>query len=144
MAYRALDVAEEIIAYSLKIKNPITHLKLQKLLYFVQAKFLLETPHPCFSDKIEAWAFGPVVPNVYKKYKKYSRSTLKTSNNYTRVISLSDLKMIEEMVEIFKDWTPMAMVSLTHRQSPWKDAWDKYGENAEITPEAIKDFFCYE
>ncbi len=27
---------------------------------------------PLFEDDIQAWAYGPVVPNVYHEYKKYN------------------------------------------------------------------------
>ena len=71
--YNALSVAHYIIGACSRLNFGISNLKLQKILYFVQAEFLVSTPThtPCFSERIEAWDFGPVVPVVYHKYKVY-------------------------------------------------------------------------
>ena len=65
--HSALDVARYIINYSNKKDYHISNLKLQKLLYFTQAYYLAFTDShkPCFPERIEAWNFGPVVPEVY-------------------------------------------------------------------------------
>ncbi len=39
--YNALDVAKYIITYCKKNQKPISNLKLQKLLYFVQSQFFV-------------------------------------------------------------------------------------------------------
>ena len=46
----------------------ITNLKLQKLVYYSQAWFLGIYQKPLFSDKIEAWVHGPVVPALCRPY----------------------------------------------------------------------------
>ena len=64
--YAALDIARYIIKYCKDNGYSISNLKLQKLLYFVQAQFLVTyNGRPAFEEKIEAWDFGPVVPEVY-------------------------------------------------------------------------------
>lgn len=70
--YNALTVAKYIIKRCNDTNRIISNLKLQKLLYFVQAEFLVTTTHACFPEEIEAWDFGPVVPEVYHRYKAYS------------------------------------------------------------------------
>ena len=65
MNYNVLDISRYIINYSNVKDYGISNLKLQKILYFVQAYFLIETGSPCFKEKIEAWDFGPVVPKAY-------------------------------------------------------------------------------
>lgn len=72
--YDALEVSRHIINYSNDAGYGITALELQKLLYFVQAYFLIKKGKPCFRDDIEAWDFGPVVPSVYREYKRYGGS----------------------------------------------------------------------
>ena len=67
--YSAVDVARYIIWYCKRQGYSISNLKLQKILYFVQAEFLVNTGKPCFSEEIEAWDFGPVVPEVYHEFK---------------------------------------------------------------------------
>lgn len=54
-----MDVARFIINYSNERDYSISNLKLQKLLYFVQAYYLTSTEEhePCFKEDIEAWDF---------------------------------------------------------------------------------------
>ena len=51
----------------------MTNLRLQKLLYFAQGWHLARFGRPLFDASIEAWPYGPVVPEVYRAYKEYGR-----------------------------------------------------------------------
>ena len=77
MMYDVLDISEYIIKRGWELGDCINCFKLQKVLYFIQAQFMVTKNYPCFSEKIEAWNFGPVVPVAYKKYSvwkcEYSR-----------------------------------------------------------------------
>ena len=69
--YSAIDVAKYIIWFCKENGYSISNLKLQKLLYFVQAQFLISTGAPAFKEEIEAWDFGPVVSKVYQYFKMW-------------------------------------------------------------------------
>ena len=64
--YNVIDVSSYIINYSNQINHPINNLKLQKLLYYVQAATLVKTGRKCFNSKIVAWQFGPAIPEAYR------------------------------------------------------------------------------
>ena len=64
----SLNVAKFIIQ---KAKSPVSNLKLQKLLYYVQGWHLGIYGEPVFSQPIQAWIHGPVVPYVFGKFKEY-------------------------------------------------------------------------
>lgn len=76
MMYNALDVARYIIDYEATQGRTVSNLRLQKLLYFVQCVFLGILGRACFSDEIEAWDYGPVVPKVYRAYKEYGSTVI--------------------------------------------------------------------
>ena len=48
--YSAIDVAKYIIWYCKRQGYRISNLKLQKILYFVQASFLVNQGNPCFFE----------------------------------------------------------------------------------------------
>ena len=73
--YKALDIARYIIERCREKNRTVSNLKLQKILYFVQAEFLVTKNQPCFGETIEAWDFGPVVPEVYYEYRMYGSAT---------------------------------------------------------------------
>ena len=57
--------AVDVAAYILREAGAMTTWKLQKLCYYAQAWSLVWDEEPIFTDKIEAWAGGPVVPTLY-------------------------------------------------------------------------------
>ncbi|MDR1041744.1 MAG: DUF4065 domain-containing protein [Deltaproteobacteria bacterium] len=61
----AIAVANWFIERNRKESGDLTHLKLQKLLYFAQGWHLAYYDVPLFEDPIEAWKYGPVVRSVY-------------------------------------------------------------------------------
>lgn len=145
--YNALSVAYHIIDYCNEQGSGISNLKLQKILYFVQAEFLVSTPtnRPCFKDKIEAWDFGPVVPNVYHQYKLFGSSIIPVGVNdalapYFEEISLDDQIMINSIVDDASRYTASQLVQITHNQAPWRNAYRR-GFNNEITNASILDYF---
>ena len=50
-------------------RRPVTHVALQKLLYFSHGLYLLRTGKPLVRGYFEAWRHGPVHPGVYKSFK---------------------------------------------------------------------------
>ena len=54
----ANQVAQNIIGFSHEHGDPISNLKLQKLLYYAQAWYLALYDVPLFDDPIEAWVHG--------------------------------------------------------------------------------------
>lgn len=74
--YYAMDIARYIINFCIDIGNPISNLKLQKILYYVQAAFMIEECEPCFNEEIAKWRHGPVVIDVYQSYKKFIGGTI--------------------------------------------------------------------
>lgn len=83
--YNVIDVSSYIINYSNQINHPINNLKLQKLLYYIQAATLVETGRKCFNSKIIAWQFGPVVPEAYYYYEEYGRNNIPNQDGYKTI-----------------------------------------------------------
>ena len=98
MEYTALDIARYIIKHEHDAGREISNLRLQKLLYFVQAKFLAEKRPPCFSDPIVAWDFGPVVLSVYHEYKMFGGLDILTSET-GRPIDSNTSSVIDNILE---------------------------------------------
>ena len=141
--YNALLIAEYIVKYCNDKKFSISNLKLQKLLYFVQAAFLVEKGLPCFPEEIEAWDFGPVVPLVYYKYKIYGGTNIPYMNsdeNLFEVISQEDKDIINRIINDCAKYTASMLVDITHKQAPWLEAYAPYTRNT-ITKNSITDFF---
>ena len=138
--YRALTVAEHIIGRCNEKGRPISNLKLQKILYFVQAEFLVTTGHVCFREDIEAWDFGPVVPIVYHRYKVYGSATIPYFPiKMTCRILADDIEIMDGIIDECAKYSASKLVEITHSQAPWIKAYRTFDKI--ITPESIKHYF---
>lgn len=143
----AIDVAQNIITiYNNKVDKLvsdydiapeyITHLKLQKLLYFVQALSLTIFDKKAFPEKILAWSYGPVVNEVYQKYKKNHAKEIIIEDE-AKNISSGLYKIIEEVVNCYGSIDANKLVDFTHEEEPWKNT----EINKEIEIELIKNYY---
>lgn len=138
--YSALDIARYIVWKENENGRPVSNLRLQKLLYFIQAQFIRVFGDACFSNRIEAWDFGPVVPSVYHKYKRFGSSCIPVENGDNLEFDCSTHEeLIEATLNLCAHYNTSSLVSITHEQDPWKNAYKQF--DSEITPEAIQDYY---
>lgn len=140
--YKVLDVAKYIIKYCNESDYIISNLKLQKILYFVQAEFLICTDNACFSEDIRAWDFGPVIPEVYYKYKVYGSANIPYVK-FDEKISLTDKNLINGIIDECSQYSASHLVEITCNQEPWINAYKSHISNI-IEPRNIKQYFEYE
>ncbi|AWZ48336.1 hypothetical protein C3495_05665 [Clostridiaceae bacterium 14S0207] len=136
MVYNAIDVAKYVINYSIEKENPVSNLKLQKLLYYIQAAFLVKNKCVCFNEEIEHWRHGPVVAEVYREYKIYFNGAIYRQQ---KGINICDhyKKVIEKVVDAYDNFEPWEMVDRTHEEDPWKET----ESNNVISKDKIKKYF---
>lgn len=154
--YSALDVARYVINYSNRQNYLIQNLKLQKLLYFIQAAAMLKNKKPLFDDDILAWDCGPVVLSVYDEFKRFANTeipeiktyfempggydTLSTKVFDETVLSKKDRQLINSVVDYFKDYSNTALTKLIQNQKPWIVAFG-FDPWHIIRPDALYDYF---
>ena len=120
----------------------ITNLKLNKLMYYAQGCFLSRTGKPLFNSEIEAWPLGPVVTEIYEKYKVCGRSPIETTDEgFThKVFSSAELVALVDVMREFGQYTSSALVDMTHMAgTPWSKAIED-GEKL-ISIDEIKTYF---
>lgn len=135
--YSARDISQYIIDYSNKIGSPVSNLKLQKLLYYVQANFIINKGKPCFSNEIEHWRHGPVVREIYSEYKSFFNDDIKLFFYNYGYISVNDKKSINKVVDSYRSFNPWEMVERTHEEKPWLDT----NKDEIISISKIKEYF---
>lgn len=133
---KAVDVAKYIINYP---DIYVDNLKLQKLMFYAQAISLVINHKPLFQDKIEAWDYGPVIPELYRHYKNYEQQ-LPRNKNFKPNLNVNDIKMIDLAIEHYGNMTGSQLITLTHSEKPWQEAYSA-GRNSEITQESIRNFY---
>ena len=124
--------------------DAITHLKLQKLLYFAQAWHLANKGSPLFDDEFQAWAHGPVVRSIYDRFKGQSWGGLdcvEPNGDVPKKIT----NYLEKVFEMYGKYGAKHLEALTHKHSPWIDArggiaTEERCENI-ISKESMRDYY---
>lgn len=141
-----LSVANWFIA---RLTNPevgdvVTHLKVQKLLYFAQAWHLLALNRPSFEEDMQAWAHGPVVPSVFQVLKEYGWAAMPVAAD-VEATDEDSLGILEQVAQIYGEYSAKRLEMMTHSEEPWLATRGTLGpeERCErpIPRELIRDFY---
>jgi uncharacterized phage-associated protein len=145
----AFDVAYHLIrlAGDGKESDPLTNLRLQKLLYYVQGWAIAALGRPMFDQPIEAWTYGPVVRDLYNHFKEHGRDLISPEQVPTaNGVGDEDRAFIESVWDSYKQYSATALVSMTHEEAPWQDARkgmdDQTHSDREITPDSLQQWFA--
>jgi len=116
----------------------ISHMKLQKLVYFSQGFSLALSEKPLFSEPIEAWEHGPVCPKLYHILKVYGATPI-TAIIDPEKISLNDNeKLLVKMVyDNYGQFSASRLRKITHKSGPWIDTMI----NSTIPQESMSKYF---
>ncbi len=134
----ALKIAEKILAYqNLDSSLAISNLKLQKLLFYCQAYHLVFKSKPLFDDDILAWDYGPVVEDVYEHYKKYKSSIIPPPKVLKSCIDASSIGIISVVMDAYAKMSPISLMSLTHSEKPWQQAYP----NGVISRKSMQEYY---
>lgn len=141
--YRAENVANYLIFLASKEnqekeREGITNLKLQKVLYLAQAYYLAKLGKPLFVEKLEAWEYGPVVPEVYRKLKRNGSKPIIAEEDKS-TLAEEDKEVLEKVWGSFGGYSASRLVDIVHAHTPWKDAYAS--EDKIISHKALKDYY---
>jgi uncharacterized phage-associated protein len=119
--------------------GPITHLKLQKLLYYAQGFHLALKGEPLFPDAIEAWAHGPVVPAIWHAYKEYGNGPITLDPSFDPMsIPEETRQLLDEIYEVYGQFTAWRLREMAHADTPWQN----HAERADVvTHDELREFF---
>ena len=113
----------DVARYVLGSVGQVTSMKLQKLVYYSQAWSLAWDDEPLFGEDFQAWANGPVCPELFKEHKGYFRLSADFFGKYVDgVLSPEQIDTIDIVLKDYADMAPHELSDLTHREYPWINA----------------------
>jgi uncharacterized phage-associated protein len=155
-----IELSKFYIYHSLINGIDMSHLKLQKLLYYTQAYHLVYfEKQNIFDDQPEAWVNGPVYRAVYNSFKHYGvyqpikvkeGSDEKIEMRYKQLKSSIDLsdeqwKFINSVLNYFGVKSHEELVLSTHRELPWNEARKDIGpfdySNEKLSFDTMYNFY---
>ena len=143
MARDAIEIANHFIARS---GNTKTHLQVQKMTYFAHGFMLGVFGIPLIRDRVEAWEWGPVIPSLWKRFKKYG-SDIILAKAVPPVIPFTpqETEILDAVWNHYGRYCGYYMSGLTHddrsgRRTPWASCHVK-GENRHIPDSVTQHYY---
>ena len=142
--YDAATIANKFIALAKQDDIIVTNMKLQKLVYIAHGYCLAILSRPLISNDVHAFEFGPVIPTLYNRLKKYGskpiEDSMQTDSPDLAENGLADT-IVSRVWDAYKNLDALKLSAITHESdTPWEETWqtDKYGI---IPPDVIKGHY---
>lgn len=99
-----------------------------------------------FSARIEAWAHGPVVVEVFPKFTDYGNQPIAAHEGCDSAsLSSEDQALAESIWETYGRNAGWALREMTHDEAPWKDSRRDFPDGAAskvpISQDSLRTFF---
>jgi uncharacterized phage-associated protein len=160
MPYPAKAIANEFLKLARKEGRTLTQMQLQKLVYFAYGWYLAITGQRLIDERIEAWQWGPVIPSIYKEFRRFGSSPV---TDQAKKVMFRDgkaglfpvsvqsdnpnedafaLKVIKRVWDIYGKYSASALSNMTHApNSPWTRKSDKEIKGTDIPDQLILEYF---
>ena len=122
----------------------MTPLKLIKLCYIAYGFYLGYGKGRLFQEKIEAWKYGPVIPELYRNLRKYRGESIKEPLRCNSVpLDGGKTQFVQNVWEAYKKFSGLDLTNLTHQEgTPWREVYDKTIRfSATIPDNSIKKYY---
>lgn len=122
----------------------LSHIKLQKLLYYMQGFCVGKMGMPCFTENVEAWRLGPVVREVWYECKGFGSDDLPIEEFKTLFrrgfFENYQISMMNWVYGIRGYLSSKELVERTHKERPWIKAWRR-GRGGIIPLHSLAGYF---
>lgn len=136
--YDANEVAKLVIGECIDENKPVTNLKLQKILYFMWIDWYRLRKEGLFFNRVEAWHYGPVVPDVYFQYRIFIADPIKKREECS--IIGKDAELIAKLTHKYNEKSIGTLINESHVVgSPWDRAGRDVTPYVEIKKELMID-----
>lgn len=120
------DISNYFISLANDSGSFISNLKLQKLLYYVQAWHLAKFREKRFEGEFQAWIHGPVLPESYQEFKHFQWKPIikEVDKNFRKEfaakINPEHSEMLANVVNEYFGEEGYTLEKLTHNEDPWR------------------------
>lgn len=143
MTYDARQVANWFVTRAQRDGRALSIMSLLKLTYIAHGWHLETQNTPLFHNRIEAWQYGPVIPDVYNDFRRQGIEVNGAVNTVPSCqFASADLALLEQIWNIYGGLTPFKLSDLTHVPGgPWDIATKTGGYYAPIPNELIRQHY---
>ncbi|MCY4309503.1 MAG: DUF4065 domain-containing protein [Rhodobacteraceae bacterium] len=143
--YPLFAVASEFLRVSSKSNKSLTPLQLMKLSYISFGWYAANHNKDMFSERIEAWRLGPVMPALYYETKHYGRNPVPYSSFFSisnEGIDEFGKGFIKSVYDQYGHFDGLYLSRLCHQEgSPWEQVYDPDIPWREIPKQIIYSYY---
>lgn len=143
--YDVLNVADAILKIAKRDGKSLTPMQLMKLTYIAHGWSLGIRDMDLFHNRIEAWQYGPVIPDLYRATKSYGRNPIPMDaigDPEAVSVSEGDLAFLEDVYSKYGHLDGIALSYLTHQSgTPWDQCYRPGVLGVEIPDRLIKQHY---
>lgn len=115
----SIDTKIEKVSHYIAMSDyEITNLSMQKLLYYTDGFAQVLLGRCIFEDDCEAWAYGPVYPSIYRKYKCFENERINVEKTTCDLVDAEEKKVIDMVLRCFAIYNGLFLKTLTHNEEP--------------------------
>ncbi len=109
-----------VVEYLLSRCQDITHLSLQKALYYVQGFYKAFFGSFIFEEDCEAWVHGPVYRDIYRRYSGYCYNPIDSIEEPDISLMPAEEKvLLDSVIRHICCYSGKTLESFTHVETPW-------------------------
>ncbi|MFN7089474.1 MAG: Panacea domain-containing protein [Allorhizobium sp.] len=137
--YDARHIANWFVERAAQDHRQLTIMQLLKLVYIAHGWHLEMRKSPLIINKIEAWKYGPVIPDIYNSFRSKGVTINEPIPFPPAHISAADEHLLNEIYRIYGSMSAATLSDITHEvNGPWDQATRTRGYFAPIPNELIK------
>jgi uncharacterized phage-associated protein len=136
---------QDVAAYILKELGCMTAMKLQKLCYYSYGYHLAWEERPLFPERFEAWANGPVCPDLYRIHRGRFQLGPGDIAGEPGALDKDERESVDLVLGTYGGLTAHQLSAMTHREPPWVKARVRAGvAGLEPSTERLDDDEIFE
>lgn len=140
--YDARQIANWFVQRASQDGRQLTIMQLLKLVYIAHGWHLEMRHSPLIMNKIEAWKYGPVIPDVYNSYRGQGVYVSRSLPSFNSSMPAHDAHLLEEIYKIYGTLPAGRLSDLTHEPGgPWDQATKMWGWFAPIPDDLIRPHY---
>ena len=144
--YDVLTVADAILKIAKAKGEGLTPMQLVKLTYIAHGWSLALRGKGLFHNRIEAWQYGPVIPDLYRATKSYGRNKIPPSaigESDDIPVTSEDQAFLSEVFRIYGHLDGVSLSYMTHQAgTPWTQVYRDGMRHIEIPGELIAQHYA--
>lgn len=140
-------VANRLLELAKAEGRGLTPMQILKLVYIAHGWSLGIHGRPLIKERVEAWQYGPVIPDLYRAMKGfgggYVTGPLPVMDAFPERLTASEQQLVEDVYRLYGHMTGPQLSRITHADNtPWAQTYEPGWNSSVISPDLIADHYA--